>query len=911
MLFRNIHRSTIAALLLFSTLILSVRYSLSQDVTPEPPTSTETPTLELPTLTATASETATETLTPTSSETATATTTSTVISSSETPSALAPVVLPTREETRGVQIEPSPSELTQVLYDGFETNQNWSMGAGWFMDVIDGNYSLTISGSNESAQLVRGDYFDVSAQVKVLIDIGSISLSVRQTVVGAYTVNLSQNGQLTLYRADQILQSTWVTNFDHTTWHILKLTASGSNVSVEIDGILYIYVEDIAPIPPGTVSLRADATSTIYLDDFYLYASVNEVSAIQLMQDQVEINSIDYQEVPLATFLSLNPPGSSSIMAFTRYNTTEAQQDIWILNPANPSIQANVTNTTTISEYNPTISPNGSKLAYHTYGATPGVYVMDTLNNYQVTLIQSNATAPRWSPDSQNLLFYRSGSASQVGLWIRYSNGTLRRIVAQPSNMTLSVADWSPNGNAIVYQWRPFPSDAANPIYNEIAVVAFDATTVSSPVTVVRPLNYWDVEPVWSPSGGTIAFRSFLAGQANTTSADIFVVTVSVSGLTVNLGVAANITSANNLIENAPEYSPDGTQIAFRPDINGIYRMASNGTSPTWMSVANVYRPELSWEASFNYQLPTATPTSTRTPTRTPTQTPPPTATQTVQQQLQAYGVNVTGSWSASELQQLLLGVRATGQAFQSQFGGASYQDAFRRIMFTPTSTRVTFERVSSGNPICVTDTGAAAPDIAIVRCYGSLAFTQYTAVHELGHVFVERTGGYGAGSTYYGLIDIPPLRITSTPGTLVPDPAIRDRNGNVVMGAFVDAQGQPDWVRGRRGWGSAVSTPPAVPCNFQQNGYIAIDATSSQSDRERERDEAAADMFLNWVYSQVGAGGFTNVDWGQITNCTITPTAPAITGTAPAPGDARYNYMETVVFPTLSTRFPTMTPTP
>jgi hypothetical protein len=75
-----------------------------------------------------------------------------------------------------------------------------------------------------------------------------------------------------------------------------------------------------------------------------------------------------------------------------------------------------------------------------------------------------------------------------------------------------------------------------------------------------------------------------------------------------------------------------------------------------------------------------------------------------------------------------------------------------------------------------------------------------------------------------------------------------------------------------------------------------------------KERDEGAADMFLNWVYRQVGQGGFVNATWAGITVCNATPAVQ------PPPndsGDVRYKFMNIVVFPTLATRFPTTTPTP
>jgi hypothetical protein len=173
--------------------------------------------------------------------------------------------------------------------------------------------------------------------------------------------------------------------------------------------------------------------------------------------------------------------------------------------------------------------------------------------------------------------------------------------------------------------------------------------------------------------------------------------------------------------------------------------------------------------------------------------------------------------------------------------------------------------------------------------------------VHEYGHVFTGRMGGLASGSTYYGMISLPPVT-----------GFIADSSGDFVLGNRTDPNsGNPDWTRGQRGWGSAASTPPAIPCNFQQNAYTVNDWEASPvvtpPTIQTERDEAAADMFLNWVYSTAMQGGFHNYNYIGITTCGITPT-PDFTR---LPGDARYNFMVTVVMPTLSTRVPTPTIAP
>jgi hypothetical protein len=130
------------------------------------------------------------------------------------------------------------------------------------------------------------------------------------------------------------------------------------------------------------------------------------------------------------------------------------------------------------------------------------------------------------------------------------------------------------------------------------------------------------------------------------------------------------------------------------------------------------------------------------------------------------------------------------------------------------------------------------------------------------------------------------------------------------------------DWRRGSRGWGSAAAAPGGYACKFQQDPLRVTDTAPENRTPEEEQDEAAADMFLNWVYSKVAATratpiptptarsynnyGFVDTDWGGVTDCDQGGTPdPTDQG-----GKARYTYLSTAL-PFLAGQFPTMTATP
>jgi hypothetical protein len=94
-------------------------------------------------------------------------------------------------------------------------------------------------------------------------------------------------------------------------------------------------------------------------------------------------------------------------------------------------------------------------------------------------------------------------------------------------------------------------------------------------------------------------------------------------------------------------------------------------------------------------------------------------------------------------------------------------------------------------------------------------------------------------------------------------------------------------WVRGDNGWGSSTVNP---------SGGIVV--TQFQQNPAQNTAEAAADMFLNWVYAtQAGrGGGFLNSHWNPArTDANGIACNTIETGCIDPsnPGDVRYNWIE------------------
>lgn len=215
----------------------------------------------------------------------------------------------------------------------------------------------------------------------------------------------------------------------------------------------------------------------------------------------------------------------------------------------------------------------------------------------------------------------------------------------------------------------------------------------------------------------------------------------------------------------------------------------------------------------------------------------------------------------------------------------------------------------------CKTDNNSAT-----ITCYTGLSYSPYLFIHEMGHIFDSKSG----------------LKTYMDSGVVIGD-CSRVR----VMGGFDDPTDiTTSWTRGERGWGSGparngLSTTRMVT-EFQQNATLlefqrvvgtfenqalianGIATPSLSGDTPGARgvriEEAAADMFLNWVYRRLLQGlspsftivcdpnitptwngpGFLNFSWfgGSNIGGLMTP----ISQPTERPGDIRYQWMDETI---------------
>jgi hypothetical protein len=338
-----------------------------------------------------------------------------------------------------------------------------------------------------------------------------------------------------------------------------------------------------------------------------------------------------------------------------------------------------------------------------------------------------------------------------------------------------------------------------------------------------------------------------------------------------------------------------------------------NGTPPLPFRFDNL---------SLQY-LPNGTSAPTVCPTSQPTPTPTPTGgicpqgspqqggtTSSCQPTCNIIGITLDdfrivleGNWSATERTEILVGVQETGRAlclhgaattdvaaFGEVLQGQNSNNEWRSIVLRRVDRDAEAGDTVDGDEVyCATNKTPDNPtQSASIECDLDVIMTQYTMVHELGHVLVGRTTLNG-NSLYL---------------TLIQTANLRDSNNSHIMGfqrySLENLGTRSDWQRSRvfddNGWGSAalwnqtsyyvyqVVPPPTPsptyfplyiprvgPCGpgapttlltptgtpssgtpfpFQQNPCNFPDwETTDPVGFNTEIEEAAADMFLNWIY--------------------------------------------------------------
>jgi Tol biopolymer transport system component len=146
------------------------------------------------------------------------------------------------------------------------------------------------------------------------------------------------------------------------------------------------------------------------------------------------------------------------------------------------------------------ISPNGTKLAYHSRNR---LWIANVDGTQAVEISKGFDGAPEnlaWSPDGTQVVYVRPSMGVLPELWVVNADGTDARMLARGEYEHFEFPTWSPDSRTIAFVRRPTGSGTAE--LSEIYVVNVDGSGLRR----VTDNHFNEGFLAWSPDGSKIAF---------------------------------------------------------------------------------------------------------------------------------------------------------------------------------------------------------------------------------------------------------------------------------------------------------------------------------------------------------------------------------------------------------------------
>jgi Tol biopolymer transport system component/plastocyanin len=316
-------------------------------------------------------------------------------------------------------------------------------------------------------------------------------------------------------------------------------------------------------------------------------------------------------------------PGGDDIVFdyFATEVDSASRTDLFVV-AADGSGKRQLTNTATMSEAQPSWSPERRRVAYTVTQGDPAVgpwqLAVLNLDSGQSRAITAGREhyEPDWRPDGSLIAFTSLTRSGQVvvssELAVVAPDGSGYRVLLRLNSTYYSVGNpaWSPDGQQIAFTLES--GTAGGELY------VMDIATGTARKLLDHP-GWDDIDPAWSPDGRYIAFASGVArGSVTATYHTIWV-------LNRTTGAAGAIVTVPEWDLRGPSWSPGGLEIVFSarfqvtPARWALYVVPATGGAVRGALSVGV---EPDWGSGTLLPLPTPVPGATITPITPP---PPPT----------------------------------------------------------------------------------------------------------------------------------------------------------------------------------------------------------------------------------------------------------------------------------------------
>ena len=217
------------------------------------------------------------------------------------------------------------------------------------------------------------------------------------------------------------------------------------------------------------------------------------------------------------------------------------------------------------------------------------IYVMKPDGSGQRELIETGQfDAPAWSPDGTKIAFDKDSQ----DVYVMNSNGSC------PTNITTFDTyggyrprpAWSPDGLRILFSHEPegegvIVDDGDGPTWHqppaELYVVNLDGTGLER---ITHTPKDGEENAAWSPDGTKIAYRNFIGYLDSPTGRALNQIYVMNAD-----GTGRRSLTPESMVTDDPQWSPDGSKIAFENDFHrSIWVMDSNGSGLKKLTPENV-----------------------------------------------------------------------------------------------------------------------------------------------------------------------------------------------------------------------------------------------------------------------------------------------------------------------------------